>query len=194
MQENYEEVYKTVVTAVLASGQALEMMTTTRPTSVGDLADKLFAMRECIKRLEGLVRDFKKTEDTVEKLFIAIFLASSQKDMNVKTEYVTAEPVPSQGTRVPRRHEPCYKEFLSFLGIPKEVQDCEVLAVHYPGWCTYYTALQARGEDVPESLKSFLTEYETSTVKTRKRQSMKGSIDVQRIDETGDTGETSVPF
>ena len=204
MQEQYEELYKSVVDAVLLVHPILEETKACKPTSVADLADKLFALRECIKRIEELRRQMSGVEDTVEKLFIAVYLATSQTDMHIKTEYVTAEPVPEVGTRVPRRHEPCYNEFLTFLGIPEEVQNHEVLNVHFPGWCSYYTALQARGEDVPEGLKPFLTEYETSKVKTRKRQSMKGSIDVQEersrddheagIPRRGNADEASVPF
>lgn len=182
MQRLYEDLYNRVVTAVLEIEPVLVEFAARNPTSVPDMADKLFAIRECIKRLKELMRDLSAKEEIIEKLFVAIYLASSQSDLKVKTEYVSAEPIPKLGTRIPRKHEPEYEEFMTFLGIPKEVQQHEVVIPHFPGWCSYYTSLQAQGKDVPDGIKTALTEYEMSIVQTRKLQSMKGSFHVEGND------------
>lgn len=184
MQKSSDDLYGAIIDGVLEVQKHLKASKADPPKTLGEVADKLFALRECVKRLEELRREISRVEEQYEKIFIAVYLASSSSMDKIKTEYVTAEAVPCLGLRVPRVNEECYVPLMTFLGIPKEVQAHGVLTIHFPGWCNYYTALQARGEDVPDEVKTSLTEYEMCKVKTIKRKSLRGSINVQGIDET----------
>lgn len=179
MQESSDTLYGAIVRSVLELTPLLEKVKAEPPKSLADLADKIFALRECAKRLEEMEAEVKRVEAIAEKQFIAVYLATSSSIDKVKTDFVTAEAVPKLGLKVPRQSDPIYKEVLTFLGIPKEVQDHGVVELYYPGWCSYYTSLQAKGEQVPDGIKTALTEYELSYVKTIKRKAMKGSIDVE---------------
>lgn len=176
MQESSDVLYGEVVAAVLRIQPLLDVVKQDAPRSLPDLADKLFALRECSKRLDELRKAVDRVEETQEKMFIAVYLASSKSSEKVKTDFVTAEAIPKLGLRVPRKHEEVYGKLMSFLGVPSEVIEHGVCEVHFPGWCSYYTALQARGEDVPAEIKDSLAEYDMCYVKTIKRKGMK--IDV----------------
>lgn len=179
MQQSSDALYGEVVKSVLKITDKLMAARMDQPLTLAELADKLFALRECINRIEELRKQISKVEGTYEQAFIAVSLASSVSADKVKTAFVTAEAVPKLGLRVPRKDEPAYGALLTFLGVPEEVQRHGALTFYFPGLCDYYTALQAQGHGVPEELSSVVHEYEMSYVKTVKKQSMKGAIDVE---------------
>ncbi len=179
MQESSDKLYGFIVDSVLAIKPLLEAVRVDPPRSLVDLADKIFALRECASRLKEMMAEVNRVEAVVEKQFIGVYLATSSSVDKIKTEYVTAEAVPKLGLKVPRKADPEYKSVLTFLGVPEEVQNHGVLELYYPGWCEFYTSLQARGETVPTEIAEALTEYELSYVKTIKRKAMKGNINVE---------------
>jgi hypothetical protein len=173
MQKADEQLYSDIVRASIELHENLEALKKSKPSSIEDIADRLFAARESIKRLKEMASMVRHLENIMERTLVAVYLASSYAEEQIKTDYVIATPEASQGTNVPRGGSSEYRALLTHLGIPEEVQNHEVLKVHWPGWCSYYSALQARGESVPEEATKGLAEYDTSKVKTRKRQSMK---------------------
>jgi hypothetical protein len=172
-----DQLYNKVMTFAVEIEPLLAQAVAERATNMDDLADKLFALRECEKRLNELRKHFSKEEQRIEKFFTIAFTASSHGDFVVRTKYVTAEPDVKMATRVPTRGDQCYNEFMKFLQIPDEIVEHGVLSVHFPGWQSYYTVLQSRGIELSDNIKSQCVEYTEAIVKTRKLKSMKVNVD-----------------
>lgn len=174
-----DDLYSRMIQACLEIEPLADRVKADKVTALGDAVDHLYAVKETLKALEHLRRHLVSIEQHFERLITVVYISmGTQAPEKVVTDFVSAEVVSELGTKVPQPSNPVYRSFLVWLGIPAEVINHEVVKVHFPGWCSYYTSLVAQGKDVPEEILSSLTTYDTSYVKTRKRKSMKGTIDV----------------
>lgn len=197
MKPSDEDLYSRLIQAHIEIDPLIDRIKHDKVTSVSDLADHIFCLRECTKVLEDLRRSLASAQATYEKMLTTVYISMGHAaPEKVVTEYVSIEIVPELGTKVPQPSSPVYSQFLSFLGIPEEVANHEVLKVHFPGWCSYYTVLQSRGKELPEEIQSHLTTYDTTYLKIRKRKAMKGAHNVfeqSSFNESGDES-SSLPF
>lgn len=170
MQAVDERLFTDLVSAATRVHENLDELKKAKPRSIKDMADRLFAVREALKCIKDMRSELLTVENLMERLLAAVYLSSSQTDDTIKTEYVTATPMPGQGTNVPKVGSAEYRSLLAHLGLNEEAVNHEVVKIHWPGWCSYYTALQARGDKLPIEP----AEYDTTKVQTRKRQSIRG--------------------
>ena len=195
MKPIYEQLYADAVAHVIACGETLDLMSRCPLEGLSDLADRIYSLRETARALEDLVKDINKVqsrfENTISITYIAMGPAAPDK---IETEHVTISLEPAIATGVPKKGTDPYVDLLRFINVPEEVINHGALTVDFPGWCSYHTAMQSRGEELPEHIASHLKTYDTIKVKIRKRKALKGyNVNESSIDDGGDVS-SSVPF
>lgn len=197
MKPVYEELYSETVAHVIACGETVDTISRQGLESLSDLADRVYCLRETGRALEELVKSINKLRERFENLIAVTYIAMGPSAPDkIETEHVTVSLEAALGTAVPKKGTDVYLDMLRFLNVPEEVINHGVLSVEYPGWCSYYTAMQSRGLELPEHIAPHLKTYDFVKVKIRKRKSLKGyhyNVDESSINDGGDVSP-GVPF
>lgn len=191
-----EDLYESAVSMNIELETTLAALQKTTPRSLAELADLVYALRECSKVVKDTHTAMTKLQTTFERMLSTVYIAMGPTAPDkIVTEYATIEIEPDLGTSVPKKGTEQYVQVLNFLGIPKEVIEHGVLVIEYPGWCSFYTAMQSRGEELPADIGSHLTTYDSMKVKIRKRKAMKGALNVIESSSSPRTDvKADVPF
>lgn len=191
-----EDLYEAAVSMNIELETTLSGLQKTTPSSINELADLVYALRECSKVVKDTHTAMTKLQSMFERMLSTVYIAMGpMAPEKITTEYATVEIEPDLGTSIPKKGTEQYVQVLNFLGIPKEVIEHGVLVIEYPGWCSFYTAMQSRGEELPENIGSHLTIYDSMKVKIRKRKAMKGALNVIQPSNSSHTDvKADVPF
>ena len=86
-------------------------------TSIEDLADTIYALRESKKFLDHIAKEVGKMLTLAEKLCCVAWIHRNNPE-NIKTKYCTASPNIKQGPKIPREGSPEYEKLLEFYKVP----------------------------------------------------------------------------
>lgn len=122
-----------------------------RSTRVEQHADAAYFMREINTHLEDCGKIARKLRELSESIGCLIY-AQSNNGEPIRTDYCTATPSVKMAASLPNHKDPeAFAEIMKFLGVPKELWDCEepVVNIRWKGMIQKLSDEISKGKPLP---------------------------------------------
>ena len=153
---------------ILEARKALAGM---QPAALADLA---FMLRESNKLVDDMRKEQNNLQEQVEKVACVRWVQANLNDganaEPIRGEFVTATPDVKKMASLPRRstNPEAYDALMTYLGIPKDVVEKDLMRCHWPAFTEHITELCAEGRPLPNGIDPSKT-YDVYRLLLRKR-------------------------
>lgn len=117
--------------------------------------DTAYACRETMSILDNLRKRINRVY-TVAQTVASVTMTAMGQD-KLSTLHATATPKPRLWFKLVTNRESDPKEhdrLQTFLGVPQDIAEKEVVRIHGPNFCDYMTELVGEGKEVPVDVKN----------------------------------------
>lgn len=147
----------------------LSVLPTTYPDStLSELASQLFALRELAKWGKAIEADAERASKVLKAAVALRWVRECPTGETIRCPEGTASPFIKTGSTTPskKKNPEKYAAMLTELGVPQNLQDNEVVRIHWPGWVEHLTELTRQGLPLPDCVDADST-YEIHEIVLR---------------------------